>query len=92
LVGLDWSLCAWCGRDFERREAVAAVGAVPARPVREPAPLAADVPAAVPSAVPRPVAAEPAAATTARPARQGAATGARSSGAAPATPRPSARG
>jgi hypothetical protein len=21
LVGLDWSLCAWCGKDFERREA-----------------------------------------------------------------------
>ena len=20
LVGLDWSLCAWCGKDFERRE------------------------------------------------------------------------
>jgi hypothetical protein len=22
LVGLDWALCAWCGRDFERREPV----------------------------------------------------------------------
>jgi hypothetical protein len=19
-VGLDWSLCAWCGKDFERRD------------------------------------------------------------------------
>jgi len=24
LVGLDWSLCAWCGKDFERREPAAA--------------------------------------------------------------------
>ena len=24
LVGLDWSLCAWCGKDFERREVAAA--------------------------------------------------------------------
>ena len=24
LVGLDWSLCAWCGKDFERARAVAA--------------------------------------------------------------------
>jgi hypothetical protein len=24
LVGLDWSLCAWCGKDFERRDVVAA--------------------------------------------------------------------
>src|SRR5450432_1216754 len=31
LVGLDWSLCAWCGKDFERREPVGAfVGATPA--------------------------------------------------------------
>ena len=33
LVGLDWSLCAWCGKDFERREVPAAV----ARP--SPAPI-----------------------------------------------------
>lgn len=38
LVGLEWSLCAWCGRDFERREALASVGSVPVRPVRERAP------------------------------------------------------
>jgi hypothetical protein len=37
LVGLDWSLCAWCGRDFERREALASVGSMPVRPIREPA-------------------------------------------------------
>jgi hypothetical protein len=24
LVGLDWSLCAWCGKDFERRDVVPA--------------------------------------------------------------------
>ena len=24
LVGLDWSLCAWCGKDFERRDVPAA--------------------------------------------------------------------
>ena len=24
LVGMDWSLCAWCGKDFERREVPAA--------------------------------------------------------------------
>src|SRR5258705_4162800 len=31
LVGLDWSLCAWCGKDFERRDvpAAAAVEALP---------------------------------------------------------------
>src|SRR6476661_6861388 len=31
LVGMDWSLCAWCGKDFERREvpAAAAVDALP---------------------------------------------------------------
>jgi hypothetical protein len=23
-VGLDWSLCAWCGKDFERRDVVPA--------------------------------------------------------------------
>jgi hypothetical protein len=28
---MDWSLCAWCGKDFERREApVAAMAALPA--------------------------------------------------------------
>jgi len=28
---MDWSLCAWCGKDFERREApLAAMAAVPA--------------------------------------------------------------
>ena len=27
LVGMDWSLCAWCGKDFERREAPAAIEA-----------------------------------------------------------------
>ena len=28
---MDWSLCAWCGKDFERREvpAAAAIGALP---------------------------------------------------------------
>ena len=27
---MDWSLCAWCGKDFERREApVAAMAALP---------------------------------------------------------------
>ena len=30
LVGLDWSLCAWCGRDFDRRDITAAVRSVPA--------------------------------------------------------------
>jgi hypothetical protein len=50
LVGLEWSLCAWCGRDFERREALASVGSVPVRPTRErpaaPAPAASPVQAA----------------------------------------------
>jgi hypothetical protein len=92
LVGLDWSLCAWCGRDFERREAVAAVGAVPSRPVREPAPAALGAPTMVPPAAVRPVAAEPAAAPTTRQARRGAAPATSSTGAAPATPRPTARG
>jgi RNA polymerase subunit RPABC4/transcription elongation factor Spt4 len=52
LVGLDWSMCAWCGRDFERREALAAIGAMPARPLREADP----VPAAASSALPAPAA------------------------------------
>ena len=30
LVGLDWSLCAWCGKDFERRDMPAAAMARPA--------------------------------------------------------------
>ncbi len=51
LVGLEWSLCAWCGRDFERREALASVGSVPVRPTRErpatPAAAASPVPAGV---------------------------------------------
>jgi hypothetical protein len=46
LVGLEWSLCAWCGRDFERREALASVGSVPVRPIRERAPEPAPAPAA----------------------------------------------
>ena len=50
LVGLEWSLCAWCGRDFERREALASVGSVPVRPTHErpaaPAPAASPVQAA----------------------------------------------
>ncbi len=58
LVGLDWSMCAWCGRDFERREAITAVGAVP-RPVREAAldPRPAQRPVAAPDPRPRPLAA-----------------------------------
>ena len=29
LVGLDWSLCAWCGKDFERRDLPAAIAGRP---------------------------------------------------------------
>src|SRR5450759_5019881 len=47
LVGFEWSLCAWCGRDFERP--IGAVG-----PVRTPAPRSEDVPA--PAPVPMPAA------------------------------------
>ena len=52
---MDWSLCAWCGKDFERREApVAAIAALPASREatgRIDAPGApATVPAVVPSA------------------------------------------
>jgi len=50
LVGLDWSLCAWCGRDFERREALAAVGTMPVRPLRETSVGAGVEPAAEPVA------------------------------------------
>ena len=33
LVGLDWSLCAWCGKDFERREVAAAAAPAETLPV-----------------------------------------------------------
>jgi RNA polymerase subunit RPABC4/transcription elongation factor Spt4 len=75
LVGLEWSLCAWCGRDFERREALASVGSVPVRPTRErpAAPAAAALPvqaaaavsaAPLPASVPAPVAEPPATAVS----------------------------
>ena len=78
LVGLEWSLCAWCGRDFERRDAVASVGSVPVRPLPEraqapvpaavpapvPAAVSAAAPARVPAAAPASVAEPPAAAVT----------------------------
>ena len=37
LVGLDWSLCAWCGREFERHDAIAASTGAPivSLPTRE---------------------------------------------------------
>jgi len=36
LVGLDWSLCAWCGREFERHDAIAASSApIVSLPTRE---------------------------------------------------------
>jgi hypothetical protein len=73
LVGLEWSLCAWCGRDFERRDVVASVGSVPARPIRDRAPvpavvatpsaMAAPVPMAAPAPVAVPVAAPASAAS-----------------------------
>jgi hypothetical protein len=28
LVGLDWTLCAWCGKDFERRDLISTVAPV----------------------------------------------------------------
>jgi RNA polymerase subunit RPABC4/transcription elongation factor Spt4 len=65
LVGLEWSLCAWCGRDFERREALASVGSVPVRPTRErPAAAAAVSAAPLPASVPAPVAEPPATAVS----------------------------
>ena len=73
LVGLEWSLCAWCGRDFERRDAVASVGSVPVRPLREraleptPSAVPAMVPAAVPVAVPVAAAASAVPASVAEP-------------------------
>ena len=94
LVGLDWSLCAWCGRDFERREAVAAVGSVPVRPVREqrPEPVATP-PATAPVAPPAtPRAAPPEPAAPAAVAATRAPRAARSTSAAPAGPRPTTRG
>jgi RNA polymerase subunit RPABC4/transcription elongation factor Spt4 len=57
LVGLEWSLCAWCGRDFERREALAAVGSTPVRPIRDRPPAPAAAAAAAPMAAPLPAAA-----------------------------------
>jgi len=46
-VGFEWSLCAWCGRDFDRP--IGAIGAVPTPAVRGEAGPAA-VPAAAPAA------------------------------------------
>ncbi len=68
LVGLDWSMCAWCGRDFERREAITAVGAVP-RPVRE-APSTRPAQRPLPGAESAPPAARRPAAAPARRARR----------------------
>ncbi len=94
LVGLDWSLCAWCGRDFERREAVAAVGSVPVRPVREQRPEPVATPPATapvaPPATPRTAQPEPAAPAAVAATR--APRAARSTSAAPAAPRPTTRG
>ena len=94
LVGLEWSLCAWCGRDFERREALASVGSVPVRPTRErpaaPAAAASPVPAgaavsAAPlqASAPAPVAEPPATAVAVPTVRTTRTT--RSSAASPAT-------
>jgi hypothetical protein len=101
LVGLEWSLCAWCGRDFERREALASVGSVPVRPTRErpaaPAPAASPVQAAAAvSAAPLQASAAPLQASTPAPVAEPPATAAavprvrttrttRSSAASPAT-------
>jgi len=91
LVGLEWSLCAWCGRDFERREALASVGSVPVRPTRE-RPAAAASPAQAAPAVsaaplqasaPAPVAEPPATAVSVPRVRTTRTT--RSSAASPAT-------
>jgi hypothetical protein len=30
LIELDWSLCAWCGKDFERPDLLSDVGVMPA--------------------------------------------------------------
>ena len=94
LVGLEWSLCAWCGRDFERREALASVGSVPVRPTRErpAAPAAAASPVQAAAAVsaaplqasaPAPVAEPPATAVSVPTVRTTRTT--RSSAASPAT-------
>jgi hypothetical protein len=42
LVGLDWSLCAWCGKDFERRDVPAAAIAGPRSAAITPLPGAID--------------------------------------------------
>ena len=100
LVGLEWSLCAWCGRDFERREALASVGSVPVRPTRErpaaPAAAASPVPAGVAvsaaplqASAPAPVAEPQAAAVSVPTVRTTRTT--RSSAASPATD-PTSRG
>ena len=58
LVGMDWSLCAWCGKDFERRQAPAAIEALPqnrdttGRIAAPAAPVAASAAGAVPTALP----------------------------------------
>lgn len=52
LVGLEWSLCAWCGRDFERREVPAAAVSAPVRPLRDRAPTSATATATALGAAP----------------------------------------
>jgi hypothetical protein len=63
-VGLDWSLCAWCGKDFERRE-VAAVEPLPdleetGRLARGGERARAGIRAATPRSMARPTSARPA--------------------------------
>jgi hypothetical protein len=81
LVGLDWSLCAWCGKDFERREPIGAtVGATPAPyPVAAAAAAAAAsvVGASVASSIDLPVATPPVDTETTRTRRSPRATGPR---------------
>ena len=48
LVGLDWSLCAWCGKDFERGDLAAY------QPIAAPVPRTASTPTATPRPAPAP--------------------------------------
>jgi hypothetical protein len=42
---MEWTICAWCGRDFERREALATIQSIPSKRPGQVEPTVTEVPA-----------------------------------------------